>query len=350
MCGIAGVRTYGKEPITAVELKILLNKLERRGTHATGIALLTAGRIHILKDAVPAWSFTAAKTTDAFLDEFLTPETTMALLHTRFATVGPPQNNDNNHPMFRGHSAVVHNGHINNHTQLFSSEKVERSCETDSDIIRGLIDKYGMTDKGLESLPKLSGSAAIAAFSEDDPETLLLARSGSPLTYGVSTVTYKLWWASELPAIQAAVKPFVNVHGLWARGPRPDVAYFTMPDNTAYLLGPKDHLTRRPFNSCTHYQQPDYSRVYGETYGNRMRSFSREHQSTIRRVLPASSSVATVDGFGFTHKIAPCNHCHTANKILKDEKFADWLCTNTACRKPLDELDKIPVDELRWRN
>jgi asparagine synthetase B (glutamine-hydrolysing) len=349
MCGIAGVRSYGNVPIYAEELKMLLCSLEHRGPQATGIALLTAGRVHILKKDVPAWSFVGAKETDEFLEEFLTPETTIALLHTRFATVGNPETNANNHPLFRGDTAIVHNGSINNHHLLFNNEKIERNCETDSDIIRGLLDKNGLTEEGIKSLNQMSGSAAIAAISEHTPDTLLLARSGSPLTYGTSRQDDKLWWASEMGAIQAAVKPWTDFRGLKARATRTDVSYFGMPDNTAYLLTSTDELLRRPFNSCSHYNAPDYSGTY-KSYGSKRKHWRDE--SRRQKSLSAGTVVGTVTppGTGYTHKIAPCLKCGKGNKIPKGTDFAGYVCVNKKCKASLAPLDKISPENLTWEN
>lgn len=351
MCGIAGIRTYNPAvPITPEEIKVLLCSLEHRGNQATGIALLTDGRVHTIKDHTPAWSFTADKATDDFLEAHLNETTTMAILHTRWATVGNPENNDNNHPLFHGNTAIVHNGSIHNHTGLFVSEHMERGAETDSDVIRGLLDKYGFTERGLTALAQMTGSAAVAAFCEEEPDTLLLARSGSPLAYGVSND--KLWWASEMGAIQAAVKPWVTLHGLVARGSRNDVNYFTMPDHTAYLLNRDGIQLRRPFKVCVSYNRPDYSRAY-TSYGAKMREF---HDQSIRenRRLPAAATITApvvVDpGKGFKFKIALCpkKECKAPLRQEKEKSWAGLICPK--CKSPLRSLDTIKPEELNWEN
>jgi len=335
MCGIAGVRKYGDTPINDTELKMLLCSLEHRGNHATGVALLTAGRIHVLKDPRPAWSFVAMPQTTRFFEEHLTDETTIAILHTRLSTIGNPEKNNNNHPIFNGNTAIVHNGGISNHHLLFTSEHLERACETDSDIIRAILDQKGLTEDGITALNKLSGSAAIAAISEEFPDRLLLARSGSPLTYGVTED--KLWWASEMGAIQKAVKPWVNYHGLFARKSRPDIGYFSMPDNTAYLLGGNGDLLRREFKSCLHYNQPNYSGMR-ESYGSKMRSYRRElavAQPT--RAVPASPIV-------IQKRIIECpgENCQKKLFISLHEKWANRKCT---CGTDLSDFDNTPEKE-----
>jgi len=199
MCGLAGIKRMGIDPITPEEIKILLCSLEHRGSHATGIAIENNGEIAVLKKDVPAWSFTASEACAAFLRDFLHEDTNTVLLHTRAATKGVPYKNDNNHPIFRDNVAIVHNGGIRNDDTLFKDMSLERNCETDSDIIRGILDSNGLTHKGVRELNKMQGSAAIAAVKTGEPGSLFLARSGNPIILG-STET-KFYWASELSAI-----------------------------------------------------------------------------------------------------------------------------------------------------
>lgn len=341
MCGIGGVRRYGETPITQEEIAILLCSLEARGNHATGIALHNPDGVHIIKNATPAWSFVGEKATKDFLDTFLTPETNMALLHTRFATVGNPMHIPNNHPMYLGKVAVVHNGGISNHTQLFSQLKTERSCETDSDIIRGILDTYGLTEQGIKQLGHMNGSAAIAACSADDPDTLLLARSGSPLVYGMSED--KLWWASTVGAIQKAVRPWVMRHGLWGRKTATDIAYYTMPDHSAYLLTPDGIKYRGPFNVCQNYVAPTYATVH-TGYHYKMKGWKEENTRNQRyragvtpvvETKPVAASPVVME----PKKVGICPGCGISNWIKVGEAWAGRTCGASTCKHSLGSLD-----------
>lgn len=334
MCGIAGVRRYGDYPITPEECMILLAQLEHRGNHATGIAVMHRGQIHICKAPRPAWSFIAEKETIDFMQAFL-PDATMAILHTRAATIGNPEHNENNHPMFFGKSAVVHNGGIPNHQMLFGELKVPRSCETDSDVFRAILDSQGMTEQAIKTMNRLNGSAAIAAFSQDDPDKLILARSGSPLVYG--TTDNKLWWASEQQAIQRAVKPWTSHHGLMARKSRGDISYFGMPDHTAYILSSKGLDRRFEFKVCSHYVQPMYRAR--ETYFDKTRAFKREAKAERRRIIAGVPDTKVL-----THKGAKCPKCPAFCIIARDKKFTDFICH--ACKITLAALDKLTDKEL----
>lgn len=336
MCGIAGVRRYGDNPINAEEIKILLQSLEHRGNHATGIALVVGREIKIIKDNVPAWTFCGRKDTNEFLDAFL-PQASIALLHTRYASVGSPEDNRNNHPMFLGKAAVVHNGTISNHNYVFDQMKVPRSCETDSDVFRAIIDKEGLNEKGIKCMNGLVGSAAIAAVTADNPDLLLLARSGSPLCYGITAD--KLWWASEINAIQRAVRPWVEHHGLHARQFRSDVAYFGVPDNTAYLLTKKGLDHRFEFKTCVNYRAPLYN--MRQTYQSKQDEFKRE-----KRLRRLTAPVEKPKVSEFTHKAAVCpkDGCNIRCKIPVANKFADHTCP--ACKITLRALDALKDTDL----
>jgi glucosamine 6-phosphate synthetase-like amidotransferase/phosphosugar isomerase protein len=346
MCGIAGVRRYADNPITEAELKTLLCSLEYRGNHATGVALMTPDGIQIHKEAVPAWSFIASKDTKEFFEAWL-PDASMALLHTRFATVGDPGDNDNNHPFFAGQTAIVHNGSISNHDYLFRDLKLDRTAETDSDIIRAILDEKGISEEGVTVLNRMAGSAAVAAFSEAEPNKLLLARSGSPLVYGLADNGDKLWWASDATAIQRAVRPWVRINGLWARKNRSDVAYFTMPDNTAYVLNGNELQFRQEFKVCINYTSPPYNanRNYvAQSYAHKQRSFKteRERKERLKREeRKDSTSAITIAQSKFTHKVAPCPYCKVACYIARADSFSTYTCHS--CKKSLISIPTTAV-------
>jgi asparagine synthetase B (glutamine-hydrolysing) len=295
MCGIAGVRRFGNDPITGEEIAILLCSLEHRGTHATGVALVDPDGIHVLKAPIPAWRFTKSPDFDNFLQAYLTPETETAILHTRFATTGNPEDNENNHPMYDGETAIVHNGMISNHQSLFvSNPAYKRSCETDSDIIRATLTEHGFNEKGLRELCKMSGSAAIACVSTKFPHKLLLARSGSPLVYGFSENGSKLYWASEAQAILHAARPWHNVRGAWVQSARPVIQIGTMPDNSAWLFGQEAIELHHEFRVCNwQYRTPDYSKGR-ENYHTKTKGWKRELRRRAKKEKREAERTASV--------------------------------------------------------
>jgi predicted glutamine amidotransferase len=264
MCGIAGVMRLGAEPISHEQLKVLLLGVQHRGMDATGIAVLRAGKVTVHKSDDPAWKFITQKDTEKFLQEYVTPETDVVTLHTRAATKGDPRQNDNNHPMFAGHAAVVHNGMIHNDDDLFKELKVKRYAETDSDIIRAIVDKDGMTKKGIRTLNRLRGSAACGIISSDFPTKLMLLRAGSPLVLA-RTEEY-LMWASEKDPLHKAARIWHRYWGIEFQSSRPMLSWHPVETSTAFLID-FERLRQDPntyeawhdeFDICSYYNRPTY--------------------------------------------------------------------------------------------
>lgn len=259
ICGIAGCRAFKDEPITKHHIQALLLAIEFRGAHATGICTFgKSGEISVLKKDEPAWNFLKDTKTDKWIDAELEKKPETVLLHTRHATQGSPRKNENNHPMFSGVSAVCHNGMISNDDHLFDSLKLERKAETDSDIIRAIVDEEGITQKAIRTLGRMSGSAAISVVHKDYPGKLLLARSGNPIVYCVSD-SGLMMWASVKEALHHAQRLWMEKFGLWVRQNRTDLMWATMPDNTAYIFGPEGKEWHDEFKIAYAYSSPKYA-------------------------------------------------------------------------------------------
>lgn len=319
MCGIAGVRRFGDRPITREEISILLCSLEHRGNHATGIAIVNDGgaRISVHKEPTPAWSFVTDAATKGFLDEHLLDTTEMVLLHTRAATVGDPTNNVNNHPIWAGTTAVVHNGGIRNHTTLFSSEGLVRSCETDSDILRAILDRDGFTAKATRTLSKCYGSAAIAAASTAYPGVLALGRSGNPLV--TASTEDKLYWASELKSLYKAVRPWERRFGLWMRPKNMDVLIGEIQDDTLHFIdadGADSSHHELKILTGTFYP-PNY-RAH-ETYAEKMKTWVGTGNNK-NRIYTA------------------CRKCNKVQYRGQYDKWEDLHCSDKNCGESFDYL------------
>jgi glutamine phosphoribosylpyrophosphate amidotransferase len=330
MCGIAGVRRFGNVAITAEEIIILLCAIEHRGNHATGIAIVNEQGLFVHKAATPAWSYTKSEEFRDFLSEHLTDGTQTVLLHTRFATIGDPLDNNNNHPMFDGATAIVHNGSISNSNWLFDSDKdYKRSCNTDSDIVRAIVAKHGFTEKGCRELNKMSGSAAIACVSTEEPGKLLLARSGNPIVYGFSPDGEKLYWASEAQAITKASKPFKQVRGVWVQDAKSNVALGTMPDNTAWIFGPDQIEMHHKFSVCQFFRPADYSKGR-ETYHSKMSNWKKNSKKNKARVaVPAGTEYLPE----LKDAVRACEQCNAMIRNIQGRKWTTIECP--ACHKPM---------------
>ncbi|CAL9917918.1 L-glutamine--D-fructose-6-phosphate aminotransferase [Candidatus Liberibacter solanacearum] len=181
MCGIVGI--VGKKKVEK-RLFEALKRLEYRGYDSSGMATIYDGKIQCIR----------AQGKLSALDQELKKNPlkgNIGIAHTRWATHGMPSK-ENAHPHCIDGIAVIHNGIIENFSclkkELVSFRSVFQT-ETDTEVIACLLAKFirdGLSKK--ECMQKimqcLIGSYAIAVIFEDDPNTIIVARKGTPLIIG----------------------------------------------------------------------------------------------------------------------------------------------------------------------
>ena len=181
MCGIIGILGAGD---VAPRLLAGLKRLEYRGYDSAGIATVHDGIID-RRRAPGKLANLAAR----LADDPLPGHTGIA--HTRWATHGGPTE-DNAHPHIAGDISVVHNGIIENfkplRDELIASGRVFLS-QTDTEVVAHLIDRELQAGKPPREavaaiLPRLHGAFALAVLFRTEPDLLIAARLGSPLTVG----------------------------------------------------------------------------------------------------------------------------------------------------------------------
>jgi glutamine---fructose-6-phosphate transaminase (isomerizing) len=181
MCGIIGI--VGKSPV-ADRLVESLKRLEYRGYDSAGVAALEGGKI--VRRRAPG----KIRALEREIEQ-APVAATVGIGHTRWATHGAPSER-NAHPHQAGRVAVVHNGIIENFSEL-KAELIEagRSFESDTDteVIAQLIDAELAT--GLAplaafkaALDRLEGAYAVAVLIEGEETLVMGARRGSPLVVG----------------------------------------------------------------------------------------------------------------------------------------------------------------------
>ena len=211
MCGIvAYVGRKVCQPLLIEGLK----RLEYRGYDSAGIAVIdnqnklhirrAVGRISVLENALSH-------------GEAL-PKAHIGMAHTRWATHGAPtEANAHPHSDNGGMIALVHNGVIENYVALkqFLSEKGHTfSSQTDTEVLAVLIGDFYAELKAKNHVPhgvsllqravqaalhQVDGTYGIAVICQEEPETLVVARRGSPLIIGVGQHEYIV--ASDASAI-----------------------------------------------------------------------------------------------------------------------------------------------------
>lgn len=327
MCGIGGFMKFGKTPIDPDAIQLLLTLLEKRGAQATGIALgQEDGRVDVFKMPEPAWKTLISDELDKFMGANFKDSTKIVLLHTRAATTSSAMENANNHPMYKGKAAAIHNGTIRNDGELFGKFKLERSCSTDSDIVRAIVDRDGLTSKAIHTLNDMVGGAAIAVIHPEYPGKLLLARSGNPITLGYDEKTDIMAFASLKEYLYHATKPVLRRANMFFQGTRSDMAFYAMPDNTAYIFGPEGKEYHAEFKTAEYFQPVDY-RVNDVYHEQRMEMLRRQGR-TDQKLLAAGENADVYE----------CPGCHRAVHLDKEQKvmkLRDLSCK--ACGTYLEE-------------
>lgn len=182
MCGIIGI--LGSDAV-APAILAGLRRLEYRGYDSAGIATVTngcldrrraAGKLAILERTLDAAPLSGLS----------------GIGHTRWATHGSPTE-ENAHPHATDRLALVHNGIIENFSELrkeLLAKGYVFASETDSEVCAQLITAYlqeenlSPQDAFAKALTRLRGAFAIAVLFAGEDDLILCARRGSPLALG----------------------------------------------------------------------------------------------------------------------------------------------------------------------
>jgi len=185
MCGIVG---YTGPQSAATPLIEGLRRLEYRGYDSAGIALGTAGKLFIEKKAGKLSNL------EGSLDATL-PVVHSGIGHTRWATHGgPTDRNAHPHVDNDGKLAVIHNGIIENYSELrkeLEARGHKFSSETDTESVAHLLSDLRKKHNGdlsaamREAVKALRGSFTLLAIHGDAPEVVVGVRRNSPLVVGL---------------------------------------------------------------------------------------------------------------------------------------------------------------------
>jgi len=209
MCGI--VAYIGPREAVPVIIKGL-KRLEYRGYDSAGIAIVDSGlKVYKKKGRVSE------------LEELLVGKqfhSHIGIGHTRWATHGEPSD-INAHPQTSasGKLAIIHNGIIENYSQL-KQELIKKgykfNSETDTEVLLNFIEDIQKNNNcSLEeavrvALKRVVGAYVIVLIDQEHPDTLIAARKGSPLVIGVGKGEHFL--ASDASPIIEYTKEVVYVN------------------------------------------------------------------------------------------------------------------------------------------
>ncbi|WP_185859074.1 glutamine--fructose-6-phosphate transaminase (isomerizing) [Blattabacterium cuenoti] len=188
MCGIIGYLGYREAyPILINGLK----KLEYRGYDSSGIALFyeggyslckTKGRVYELEKKISSCKIKISGTT--------------GIGHTRWATHGIPDDiNAHPHVSNSNNLIIIHNGIIENYHAIkiiLSKNGFTFKSETDTEVLVNFIEyikkenKLSLEEAVRISLNEIVGAYSIAVVDQSHPETIIIAKLGSPIALGIN--------------------------------------------------------------------------------------------------------------------------------------------------------------------
>ncbi|MCF6203551.1 MAG: glutamine--fructose-6-phosphate transaminase (isomerizing) [Methylococcaceae bacterium] len=236
MCGIVGgVAERNVVPILLEGLR----RLEYRGYDSSGVAVLNKkGKLQRVR------SIGKIINLDAKIEELSEPFFgQIGIAHTRWATHGVPSENNAHPHICKNKVAVVHNGIIENYQEL-KTEQIKSdyqfSSETDTEVIvHAIHQQLETTDDLLQAVTQaisfMKGAYALGVTAIDNPETLIVARKGSPLVIGVGIGEHFI--ASDVSALLPVTQNFIFLED-------GDVARVTR--QTVEIFNEQGQLVERP--------------------------------------------------------------------------------------------------------
>ncbi|TCP97689.1 glutamine--fructose-6-phosphate transaminase [Cricetibacter osteomyelitidis] len=205
MCGIVGA--VAQRDVAEI-LVDGLHRLEYRGYDSAGIAVLDqdhnmqivrrVGKVKALDDAIEVQPLVGGT----------------GIAHTRWATHGEPSET-NAHPHRSGKIVVVHNGIIENYEELRTQLQARGYVfvsQTDTEVIAHLVEWEFRTTQDLlkavqHTVKQLKGAYGTVVMHQEQPEHLVVARSGSPIVIGLGLGENFL--ASDQLALLSVTRRFI---------------------------------------------------------------------------------------------------------------------------------------------
>jgi glucosamine--fructose-6-phosphate aminotransferase (isomerizing) len=165
-----------------------LKRLEYRGYDSAGIALLDKNDLRVYKK-----QGRVAVLEESIIGKDLHAHA--AIGHTRWATHGEPSDrNAHPHLSANGKLAMIHNGIIENYSQLkmeLTKKGYHFKSDTDSEVLLNFIEDIQENNQcSLEeslriALKRVTGAYVIVLLDQDNPDMIIAARKGSPLVIGI---------------------------------------------------------------------------------------------------------------------------------------------------------------------
>ena len=204
MCGIVGY--IGYRDAYPILIKGL-HRLEYRGYDSAGVAVLAGDhKMNIYKSKGKVSNLEESAASKDISGH-------IGIAHTRWATHGEPSTlNAHPHVSQNGRLALVHNGIIENYSNLktfLEGKGFTFKSSTDTEVLVQLIqfiqDEYGKDLEGavVSALRRVTGAYAIAVVDKENPDKIVVARKSSPLVVGIGEDHKEFFLASDaLPIVE----------------------------------------------------------------------------------------------------------------------------------------------------
>lgn len=183
MCGIVGA--VAQRDVAEILLEGL-RRLEYRGYDSAGLAVIQNNELQRIRRVGKVKNLG-----EGLAEQFLSGGTGIA--HTRWATHGEPTERNAHPHMSQDRIAVVHNGIIENYRELktqLTEQGYQFNSDTDTEVLTHLI--HQLLDSGLDLLAAVqkaaqtvTGAYGTAIIDKQNPDQMVVARSGSPLVVGL---------------------------------------------------------------------------------------------------------------------------------------------------------------------
>ena len=205
MCGIVGA--VSERNVTPILMEGL-RRLEYRGYDSAGIAIFEDNNIKRLRRAGKVQELQNALDKNPLIG-------TLGISHTRWATHGVPTENNAHPHLSEQDIALVHNGIIENHEALkkeLLDQGYKFESDTDTEVIVHRIHFHLASSNDLFAavnltVRELEGAYALAVISKDEPQKMIVARSGCPVVIGLGI--NENYVASDVAALLPVTNNFI---------------------------------------------------------------------------------------------------------------------------------------------
>lgn len=193
MCGIFGLNIAPESSLNSSEIKEVVSKLfrlsERRGKDASGLMLLTSEYIHVYKSPIKASKTIKTKKykdiLNKALENYSSGDGFTLAGHTRMVTHGSENYQNNNQPILKQNSVLMHNGIIVNESEILQRfTKLKKQYDVDSEVFLLLFNYFIEKGNNLlvsfkRALNEVKGGNTFALFNAKNKNIYLHSSNGS---------------------------------------------------------------------------------------------------------------------------------------------------------------------------